>query len=174
MTRVTARYENCSFDNFETDQNIDYLKEPRKLKNNVVISGDVGTGKTHLAYAILNQEEEKRVIMGTRIYSERFVVYTTVSELLEHIKASWKGDDYIEHFKEIPLLIIDEIGIQYGTQSERIELFDLFNTRYNEMLPTIIISNVGRKELDDLLGLRITDRLYSNAIELKLNGRSHR
>lgn len=180
MTKVYPRYENCTFDNFKSEQNVDVLKNPRTLKNNVVITGGVGTGKTHLAFAILNQEEKKLERNGYRYYSSSFVRYVTVKEMIDNVRKCWSktSDSYdveeVNKYKEIPLLIIDEIGVQYGSDSERIELFEIFNERYNNMLPSIVISNYNRQQIAKTLGLRITDRLYGGATEIELTGTSRR
>ena len=73
-----------------------------------------------------------------------------------------------------PLLIIDEVGVQYGSDSERTELYEIFNSRYNDMLPTIVVSNNTVEELQRILGQRIYDRLSGGALIFELNGRSHR
>lgn len=178
--KVYKRYENCSFENFETKENIDILKKPREIKQNVIITGGVGTGKTHLAFAILNQEEEKKEYKDYKYYTSKFVKYVTIKEMIDNIRKCWKenSDNFdreeVESYKTIPLLIIDEIGVQYGSDSERIELFEVFNERYNDMLPSIIISNFNKEQIIKTLGLRITDRLYGGAYKIELNGNSHR
>jgi len=177
--KVYERYKDCSFDNFKSNTDISKLKNPKDIKNNIIIIGGVGTGKTHLAYAILNMLAEKKHYSEADYYISDYVLYTTVKEIIDNIKAQWNNEnEYIREvlrdYKTIPLLIIDEIGVQYGSESERIELFEIFNERYNNMLPIIAISNYGRKQIEKILGLRICDRLFGGADIIELTGESHR
>ena len=67
----------------------------------------------------------------------------------------------------VPLLVIDEIGVQYGTDSEQNILFDVMDRRYRDMMPTILLANLKLKRekpedpagLREVLGERIYDRL---------------
>lgn len=181
MTKVCKRFENASFDDFIGNKElVDTLRKAKEIKNNIVIIGGVGTGKTHLAYAILNQEAEKKKFQDDYYYKSDFVRYATVKEIIEDIRKCWSksADKYdienVDKYKNVPLLIIDEIGVQYGSDSERIELFEIFNERYNEMLPTIAISNYNRQQIEKTLGLRITDRLFGSSKIFELSGESHR
>ena len=179
MTKVCKRYENASFDNFTgNDELKKILSNVVELKNNVVIWGDVGTGKTHLAYAILNKECEKMDIEGYLYYRSKDIVYTSIKEIIEEIRALWKDEcrfyNFVDDCKKAKVLIIDEVGVQYGSDSERIELFDIFNDRYNNCLPTIVMSNYSPEKMKSVLGLRIYDRLFGGAKVFELKGKSHR
>lgn len=104
------------------------------------------------------------------------VYYGTAKEMIDNIKSSWKDPEIsnMDIYCKTPLLIIDEVGVQYGSDSERTELYEIFNSRYNDMLPTIVISNNTVEELQRILGQRIYDRLSGGALIFELNGRSHR
>lgn len=57
------------------------------------------------------------------------------------------------------LLVIDEIGVQFGSEAEKIILFEIINERYEAMKPTILISNLSQQELGAYVGERIVDRM---------------
>ena len=104
-------------------------------------------------------------------------VYTTIKDIIDCVKRGWQtgnSDTALDTYKEAKILIIDEIGLQYGTDSERIELYELFNYRYCEELPTIAVSNFTKDEVIQILGLRISDRLFSHALEFTIEGESKR
>ncbi len=62
---------------------------------------------------------------------------------------------------EIDLLVIDEVGIQFGTDTERMILYEILDLRYEAMLPVILTTNItDLKSLEKLLGERIIDRLF--------------
>lgn len=181
LMKVYKRYEGASFDNFDGESElVKILRKPYEIKDNIILTGGVGTGKTYLAYCILNQEAEKVSYPKGLYYRSENIIYSTIKEIIESIRKCWEkeSDEFdrekVEKYKTAQLLIIDEIGVQYGSDSERIELFEIFNERYNNMLPTIAISNYSRKDIEKTLGLRITDRLFGGAKIIELKGKSRR
>lgn len=185
--RVYKRYEHCTLDNYECKDSTqkELVAELKKgiekgFDTNICIIGGVGTGKTHLAYAVVKELSEVKEYSFGKVYSSSQAEYTTIKEIVDNIRKCWSKEsdkydlDKIDSYKKISLLIIDELGVQYGSESERIELFEIFNARYNEMLPTIIISNCNRDQISKILGQRITDRLFSGAKTFELQGRSYR
>lgn len=120
-----------------------------------IFVGNPGTGKTHLAIAIL-----KRIIADG--HSGRYV---RAFELIEAIRATWRRDaeqreaDVLEGLTSVDLLVLDEVGVQYGTDSETVEIFKVLDTRYLDLKPTLIVSNVSQEDLQRYLGERAFDRL---------------
>jgi len=127
-----------------------------ELGASFVFCGMPGTGKTHLACAIGNY------VMRTFGNSVRFV---TVFDAIQRIKATYGNNDKSEadvmrSFAEPDLLILDEVGVQFGTKFEEVIITDIINRRYSDMRPTIILSNLGSEELAQYLGARVIDRMY--------------
>lgn len=186
MTKVVKRFENCSLENYtcETDEQkklVAAIKEGiiNGFKENIIIIGGVGTGKTHLAYAILNALAEKHFFRDNEFawYDEKKVAYRTIKSIIDGVKNSWADKECVNPIYELmeqPLLIIDEIGVQYGSDSERTELYELFNSRYEDKKPTIAISNYDLPALQKTLGQRIFDRLAGGALIFELRGKSQR
>lgn len=138
----------------------------------LIITGTVGVGKTHLAAAIINE------VITTE--NNINAIYTTARDMIRHIRSAWKNTDIdegdvIDRYAYAKMLIIDEIGIQFGTESEMIQMFDVLDKRYSEQLPTVMISNLTPAELIGLLGERIIDRLREDdGVLLQLNWKSNR
>lgn len=182
--KICKRFENAGFDNYkaETSEQKKLIEALRKgveseFSNNILIIGGVGTGKTHLAYAVVNALAEKNVgASGYRWYSENKVIYRPIKAIIDNIRAAWKDPSAAEmnSYCSVPLLIIDEIGVQYGTENERTELYEVFNRRYEDELPIIAISNHDKDALLRILGQRIFDRLTGGAKIFELTGRSFR
>jgi DNA replication protein DnaC len=129
-------------------------------KNGICMTmcGHPGTGKTHLACSI-----------GNLLISQgRSVLFIGALDMLVRVKETWNGAadeterEVIEKFVGLDLLIIDEVGVQYGKEAEKIILFQILNRRYEEVKPTIVISNLMGSDLDRYLGERIIDRLNEN------------
>jgi len=125
----------------------------------LVFCGKLGTGKTLLSIAIAN----------SLIKIERSVCHVTVGQLIRTIRAPWNDqnsretvDDVLERFKRFDLLIVDEIGVQFGTDAELVQLAEVIDARYAAMKPTLVISNCTPGELNKFLGDRAVDRLREN------------
>ncbi|SNB82159.1 DNA replication protein DnaC [Kingella negevensis] len=73
--------------------------------------------------------------------------------------------EVIEAFSAYDLLIIDEVGVQSGTEAESRALFDVFNERYQNLKPTILISNLDAADFVAAVGNRIADRIKEDGGE---------
>ena len=80
----------------------------------------------------------------------------------------------IKNFQMYDLLIIDEIGVQSGTDNERNILFEIVNGRYENVRPTIIISNRDVKEVAELISERSVDRITEGGAIIPFNWESSR
>lgn len=125
----------------------------------LMLLGNVGTGKTLLACALGSE------IIGRYLATVRYV---KASDLLREVKSTYsKGasqtdDEVIRRFASYDLLIIDEAGVQFGTEAERMILFEIINLRYENVRPTLIISNLAIAALCEMAGDRVIDRMREN------------
>ncbi|RKV77631.1 MAG: ATP-binding protein [Neisseria sp.] len=138
----------------------------------LALLGNAGTGKTHLACAIGNH------LLKNLGKTARF---TTVSELNRIVREakSFSSDvtesQVIADFAGYDLLIIDEVGVQTGTDAESKALFDVFNERYQNLKPTVLISNLDAAGFVQAVGRRIADRVKEDGGEiLSFDWESHR
>lgn len=121
-----------------------------------------GTGKTHLAAGI-----------GLRLMhrDKRRVLFTTVMRAVRSIKDTWSKSSEISETQAVAalvrpdLLILDEVGVQFGSDTEKLMLFDVLNERYEKRKPTLLISNLGLEDVKAYLGERIFDRLREDGGE---------
>jgi DNA replication protein DnaC len=138
----------------------------------MLVWGDVGTGKTHLVCAIAN----------ALISQLRPVVYCTALEAVTLVRATWKRGndgmteyDVYARFGDPELLIIDEIGVQMGSDFERMVLTSIADIRSRNCRPTIIVSNLNPEDILGLVGERMFDRLVGfGANIVKMRGASMR
>jgi DNA replication protein DnaC len=70
-----------------------------------------------------------------------------------------------ENFRDAKVLIIDEIGKRELVDWQKIQLEELISHRYNEMLPTIYITNLLQSQFKAFIGERLVDRLKENSIQ---------
>lgn len=129
----------------------------------LVFLGAPGTGKTHLACAI-----------GAHVMHKHHatVIFRTVYQAMRSVRDTWvKGSsraesEAIAELISPDLLILDEVGIQSGSDWEKTILFDVLNERYQKRRPTILLSNLVDEELPAYLGERVIDRLREDGGEV--------
>jgi len=166
---IPHRYKTKTFDTYKPttpnatkalEQAMAYtadFKQNLEAGSCVIMSGNVGTGKTHLSCAICNQLLERGAS----------VKYISLTNLIRSFRATWTNrdlseSDVLSEYTRYHLLAIDEIGVQRGTEDEKLILFDVINARYEEMMPTLIITNLSKSELPAAMGERTLDRLREN------------
>lgn len=120
----------------------------------LILLGKPGTGKTHIACGIGHALMAKH----------RSVMFTTTYKAILRVKETWgKGSgetetQVVRRFVDPDLLIIDEVGVQFGSETEKQILFNLINERYENVKSTIAISNLNIDDVKLYLGERIMDR----------------
>jgi DNA replication protein DnaC len=159
--------ENKTFESFEAnttelERGLSVARDfGTSLDGWLVLSGQVGTGKTHLAAAIANQ---------TLALAHQTVMFTVVPDLLDHLRATFdptRGIDYDDRFNKIRntfLLILDDLGTENTTPWAREKLYQIVNHRYNERLPTVITTNQADGGIDERILSRMLDRSLSTRI----------
>ena len=119
----------------------------------LVLGGPSGCGKTHMAAAIVNE----------CINNGRPAFYITAPDLLDHLRASFSPDSavpYDEFFDQVrnaPLLVLDDLGAQSGTPWAKEKLDQLLTSRFNNELPTVVVTIIPVEQLDERLRTRLTD-----------------
>lgn len=166
QSAIPARFIGRSLDNFlaDTPEKVKALDVAREYAENfdsharrgsgLILSGMPGTGKSHLATAILQS-----------LMPERVGLYLTCMSLIRMVRATWRKDSeqsetqVLDLLGSVPLLVLDEIGVQYGTDGEQTILFDVLDRRYRDMQPTIFLTNQDVKGMQGFIGERTFDRL---------------
>lgn len=180
---VSIRHMGKTFDAFvaETAEQSNALAKCKDLadgvladphgKPSLILSGKPGTGKTHLACA-----------MAIAVYDGgKQVARISAGDMVREFKDSWRKESEFDERKllswygGVSLLIIEEVGVQFGSDTERMYLFEVINRRYENMLPTVIVSNLDADRLSAELGERTIDRLREDGGRLlKFSGESWR
>ena len=139
-------------------------EQPGKVYNPLFIHGKSGLGKTHLMHAIGNyivEHSDKKVLYVT---SDKFI-----TDFIGINRKDTENYDVIEHFKEkyrnIDVLIIDDIQFLGGAEKTQQEFFHTFNTLYDSNKQIIISSDRSPddlKLLEDRLRTRFRWGLTAN------------
>ena len=168
--RICKRFaERFSEREVEREKAHDAQSQDWRQKNSVglLLFGNYGTGKTHLAYSIL-KELDRQGIPG---------FYITVVDLIDRLSDRRRVIDTSTVLTKLALvacLVLDEVGVQDGSEYEKKRLYQIIDGRIKNGRPTILITNLDQSELIDLLTQRVTDRINESTVRLMFTGRSRR
>lgn len=179
---ISKRQKDYNFKNFKvTDANKkeveiakDYAKKciNNEQENGLIITGDSGVGKTHLAASISNELIEK----------DKLVVVGRLTSLLDMIKETFRDNsksenELIELFSNVDMVVIDDLGTEKISQWALDKLYTIIENRNENKLPIIITTKFDKESLlhrfeqsnDKELSKAIIQKLYQMCygIELK-------
>lgn len=128
------------------------------FKNNVglILTGDVGCGKTYLASAIANALLEKNITVKMTNFS---VILNDMTNF-EIDKSK-----YIENINRKELLIIDDLGMERDTAFATEHIFNIIDSRYRSGKPLIITTNLNISALTNPQSTK-DKRIYSRILEI--------
>lgn len=140
-------------------------------KENIIITGASGVGKSYLAQALGNHA----CMNGDR------VIYTNTARLFTRLKLSKTDGTYIKELNRLQktnLLILDDFGLQAFDNHSREMLMDIIDDRYNKM-STIVSSQIPVSVWYDIIGEgtiadAILDRIVNSSHRIDLKGESMR
>lgn len=173
-------HQGCTIDNYVVSSDMQrkalnfaksYIKDfDGNFGKCFIFSGKTGTGKNHLSASICN----------ALMIKNKSCLIITVNELMIKSRecygnnAKYSEGDFLKKLINFNLLIIDEVGLQKGTDHEKIMLNQIVDQRIGNLKPVGILTNLEKKPLLDVLGERIIDRLKSNGRWIEFNWNSYR
>jgi DNA replication protein DnaC len=129
----------------------------RAWRTNLFLAGKAGTGKTHLAMCLTKDG----------------ATYRKISSIFREVRSNFDSEqEIINSYGNVKLLIVDEVGRQKFSPFEMNLFFDIIDERYNNILPTTLITNMDEKEFIAEFGTAIVDRLRPSII--RFNWKSYR
>lgn len=143
-----------------------------KSNTNVILCGEVGTGKTHIASALAL----------TACQSGYKVLFTSAVDIINKLRAAQQTNTLVRalrKYQNIQLLVIDELGYMPIDKNSCDLLFQVFSSRY-EKKSTIITTNRVYKDWpiifnnDATVTSAVLDRLLHHVHTIKIEGESYR
>jgi len=154
---IPKRFKNATFKNYNPIYNQEVLSKTKRFvakfpnTKGLLLTGPVGTGKTHLAAAIANALIDK-------LYS---VYFGNVVDIMSFIKSTYNKDSDISErdainiiTDKVDLFIIDDLGKENNTEYTLSMLYQLINRVYENEKPIVITTNFNSIELSRKLGER--------------------
>jgi len=198
--KIPKRFQNKTFDNYDLEcgnkqafeKVMNYATDYKKRVKNgtwLILAGGYGLGKTHLAlaagkkslkYYAEKKAEKSRSLNYIGLNPMKFI---SSSEMIQSIRDSYDSDQLDERqlmnsYKKTSLLIIDDLGTEKASEWQREKMYIVLNHRYNELLPTIITTNLSGSELTGHISPRVVERMIeaadSGKYMLNFKGKSYR
>jgi len=145
-------------------RNSNWIAQP----HNLVLIGDAGLGKSHIA----------RALCYDAILQGRLAYFTTVFDLVSKIKRAPNPAAKIDFYgKVVNVLALDELGYAVYQKEDVDILFQIVSKR-SEIFPTIVTTNLPPKQWGTIFSgpaaSAVLDRLSFNGRFITLEGRSYR
>lgn len=162
---IPKRYEKVKYEDVP-EKIREMFENIPNTKKGLYIHGNVGTGKTHIAYALMLKSNNIR--------------FYNITSLLRRIRADFSRQPYEkEHLEEDiietnSLVIIDDIGSEKMTDWVAETFYHIINQRYNSMKPMIFTSNFEIKDLAERVGDRTASRIVEMCDVVELVGKDRR
>lgn len=160
-----AQYEHAALTDLDHDQ------DPKGViagwldsdSRTLLLAGPVGTGKSHVGYAITNTAQQRGLL----------TVAVSVPDLLAELRPG--GDSTVgARARLADLLLLDDIGTERGTDWTTEQLTSLLDARVRENRRQVVTTNAQYSELEARLGARTMSRLTGGATIVLLQGEDRR
>ena len=168
-------FEDFDFE-YQPSMNKEEILDLRNLrfinkKENILLIGTSGVGKTHLAISIGIECAKNRL-------STYFITCYDLIQNLKKARLENRLEQKMKVYQKYSILIIDEIGYLPIEADEANLLFQLINKRY-EKATTVVTSNIGFNKWGELfkdstIASAILDRLLHHSIIINITGNSYR
>ena len=184
--KLPRRYEACHFHSYKPrnpsqERAFRYASKLAMdfpdVERGLLLTGDVGVGKTHLAVSILKGLTERG--FGCLFYE--------FGTLLKEIQDSYNPVSRTSELSVLSpvlqseILVLDEIGASKPTDWVRDTMAHIINTRYNDKKLTVFTTNYPDKpsspkdeSLEDRIGVRLRSRLFEMCKTVTINGEDFR
>ena len=164
-------FENDSGRNPQTHHAHRYVEQWQTMHSEnlgLLLWGGVGTGKSFLAGCIANALVEQEVP----------VRMTNFARILNELNGSFSGrNEVIDKLCRYSLLIIDDFGMERGTEYALEQIYSIVDSRYRSRKPLIVTTNLTLDEIrhpQDTTHARIYDRLLEMCVPVSCIGVSLR
>ena len=134
---------------------LEFAENFEKQGKGLLFTGNIGTGKTHLAAAIANH-------LMQNLYT---VIFGNITDIISRIYDTYGKSsdvstmDIIQYLTSVDLLIIDDLGKEHTSENVRTLLYQIINALYEDEKLVVITTNLSGKELSEKIGPATVSRI---------------
>ena len=146
-------------------------------KVGVIFSGEVGTGKTHAAYAVLRSLIHFNPNSVSSMYDYQGMMLDLKRESFEgrDIEQGYIWDSLVDWSEsDDNLLFIDDVSSKKMTDFELERMLMCVNKRVNDFYPTLLTTNIKESEFEEVFGERLASRLSGSFYIIGFDGKDRR
>ena len=173
-TQIPKRFRQDTLDSFKVLKNdadtfslinkwVDTAEKQVEDGQGLYIVGANGSGKTHLAQAVLKRVVYKYQLCGAFITADKYIqlAYNEI-KFGDELPEGYEDPNTMKYMREVfDILVIDSLGAERPTDFTRRAISSLLESRYHEKLTTIVTSTLKPQQLDSMYGKGVSSILTS-------------
>lgn len=181
LAELGPRFSECTFESwiprrgaercFElAKEYADNFDEHARRGDGLLLMGEPGNGKTHLAAAIVNH----LVLRG------KTCVFRSVPALLKRLQETYREGSRVTEsevlavLQDADLLVLDDLGAEKVTEWAESTLYFIVDERYRWKKPLVVTTNCRLEVLEERIGTRTIDRLLEMCTLVENRASSYR
>ena len=168
--KVPSAYRDKRFKNYD---NVEMAKKVRNIVDlgySLVLSGTPGLGKTHLAVA--------SILYMMRRFNDSKPLFLSAPalfvELRDRIRNNVTEKSIIDRYLTVPLLVIDDLGVERKTDSSVETFYSIVDGRSRSNRQLIVTSELSMDEIGEIYGDRLSSRLCGMGEYIRMQGDDYR
>lgn len=177
---IPQKFKNSTFENYDPSDNLIAFNKTKQFvedfpkSKSLLLTGPVGTGKTHLVAAVINS-------LNKKLYSTYF---GNIVDIISFIRSTYTKDSTLSEDEaisiittQVDLIVIDDLGKENSSENTFYLLYQLINKIYENEKSVIITTNFNGQQLEGKLGERgkaIVSRITEMCEPVILKGKDRR
>jgi DNA replication protein DnaC len=166
LKTIPPRYRDAALTCAPIGKWLDTYLDDRANAKGLLIAGPTGVGKTFQMWAIF------KGLVASNVFAVEVV---KLVRLLAQLRPGGdSGQDRINALCSVPLLMVDDLGVQKASEWVEERLYEIVDTRYEAMLPTVFTTNTVPDRLHEEVGPRVAGRIIEQSVVVEMKGKDRR